>query len=80
VVLFLLSWVYYFCLACTTLGVYTVIIARWSSNSGHSLLGGLRALAQTISYEVRLSFILLSVVVLVCKYSLSYFYFFQVYL
>jgi NADH-ubiquinone oxidoreductase chain 1 len=43
-------------------------------------LGGLRALAQTISYEVRLAFILLSFVVLVCRYNLSYFYFFQVYL
>jgi NADH-ubiquinone oxidoreductase chain 1 len=40
-------------LACTSLGVYTVMIAGWSSNSGYSLLGGLRALAQTISYEVR---------------------------
>jgi NADH:ubiquinone oxidoreductase subunit H len=37
----------------------TVIIAGWSSNSGYSLLGDLRALAQTISYEVRLAFILL---------------------
>jgi len=69
-----------FFLACTRLGVYTVMIAGWSSNSGYSLLGGLRALAQTISYEVRLAFILLSFVVLVCRYNLAYFYFFQVYL
>nr|AQP28000.1 NADH dehydrogenase subunit 1 [Pericapritermes sp. G TB-2017] len=69
-----------FFLACTSLGVYTVMIAGWSSNSSYSLLGGLRALAQTISYEVSLAFILLSFVVLVCSYNLSYFYFFQVYL
>nr|YP_009351494.1 NADH dehydrogenase subunit 1 [Orthotermes depressifrons]AQP29731.1 NADH dehydrogenase subunit 1 [Orthotermes depressifrons] len=69
-----------FFLACTSLGVYTVMIAGWSSNSGYSLLGGLRALAQTISYEVSLAFILLSFVVLVCSYNLVYFYFFQVYL
>nr|AQP29109.1 NADH dehydrogenase subunit 1 [Labiotermes sp. BRA008] len=69
-----------FFLACTSLGVYTVMIAGWSSNSGYSLLGGLRALAQTISYEVSLAFILLSFVVLVCSYNLIYFYFFQVYL
>nr|WMY24000.1 NADH dehydrogenase subunit 1 [Mimeutermes giffardii] len=69
-----------FFLACTSLGVYTVMIAGWSSNSGYSLLGGLRALAQTISYEVSLAFILLSFVVLICSYSLVYFYFFQVYL
>jgi NADH-ubiquinone oxidoreductase chain 1 len=56
------------------LGVYSVIIAGWSSNSGYSLLGGLRALALTISYEVRLAFILLSFVVLVCRYNLAYFY------
>nr|QXT44387.1 NADH dehydrogenase subunit 1 [Apicotermes arquieri]QXT44504.1 NADH dehydrogenase subunit 1 [Apicotermes arquieri] len=69
-----------FFLACTSLGVYTVMIAGWSSNSGYSLLGGLRALAQTISYEVSLAFILLSFVVLVCSYNLVYFYFFQSYL
>nr|YP_009350688.1 NADH dehydrogenase subunit 1 [Furculitermes winifredae]AQP27601.1 NADH dehydrogenase subunit 1 [Furculitermes winifredae] len=69
-----------FFLACTSLGVYTVMIAGWSSNSGYSLLGGLRALAQTISYEVSLAFILLSFVILVCGYNLVYFYFFQVYL
>ena len=69
-----------FFLACTRLGVYTVMIAGWSSNSSYSLLGGLRALAQTISYEVRLAFILLSFVVLVSRYDLSYFYSFQVYL
>uniref|UniRef100_A0A0R3R3T6 NADH-ubiquinone oxidoreductase chain 1 n=1 Tax=Brugia timori TaxID=42155 RepID=A0A0R3R3T6_9BILA len=32
--------------------VYTVIVAGWSSNSNYALLGGLRAVAQTISYEV----------------------------
>nr|YP_009350181.1 NADH dehydrogenase subunit 1 [Pseudacanthotermes spiniger]AQP26498.1 NADH dehydrogenase subunit 1 [Pseudacanthotermes spiniger] len=69
-----------FFLACTSLGVYTVMIAGWSSNSGYSLLGGLRALAQTISYEVSLAFILLSFVILVCSYDLVYFYSFQVYL
>nr|AQP29183.1 NADH dehydrogenase subunit 1 [Macrognathotermes sunteri] len=69
-----------FFLACTSLGVYTVMIAGWSSNSGYSLLGGLRALAQTISYEVSLAFILLSFVVLISSYNLAYFYFFQVYL
>jgi NADH:ubiquinone oxidoreductase subunit H len=55
-----------FFLAYTILVVQTVIISGWSSNSGYSLLGGPRALAQTISYEVRLAFILLSLVVLVC--------------
>ena len=65
-----------FFLACTSLGVYTVVIAGWSSNSGYSLLGGLRALAQTVPYEVRLAFILLSFVVLICRYNFAYFFLF----
>jgi NADH-ubiquinone oxidoreductase chain 1 len=69
--LFLLKFFFF----CTRLGVYTVIIAGWSSSSGYSLLGGLCALAQTISYEVRLVFILISFVVLVCRYNLSFFRF-----
>jgi NADH-ubiquinone oxidoreductase chain 1 len=56
------------------------MIAGLSSNSVYSLLGGLRALAQTISCEVRLAFILLSFVVLICRCNLTYFYSFQVYL
>nr|WNL53938.1 NADH dehydrogenase subunit 1 [Coptotermes truncatus] len=68
-----------FFLACTSLGVYTVMIAGWSSNSGYSLLGGLRALAQTISYEVSLAFILFSFVILICSYNLVFFCLFQTY-
>ena len=67
-------------MACNRLGVYNVIIVGWSPNSGYSLLGDLRALAKTISYEVRLAFILLSFVVLICRYNLAYFYSFKVYL
>lgn len=60
-----------FFLGCTSLGVYTVIVAGWSSNSNYALLGGLRAVAQTISYEVSLAIILLSVVFLVGRYNLN---------
>nr|WGO58145.1 NADH dehydrogenase subunit 1 [Symploce tubercularis] len=66
-----------FFLSCTSLGVYTVMIAGWSSNSNYSLLGGLRAVAQTISYEVSLALILLSFVFLVGSYNLIMFYVFQ---
>ena len=59
-----------FFLCCTSLGVYTVIIAGWSSNCNYALLGGLRAVAQTISYEVSLALILLSLIVLVDSYCL----------
>nr|YP_010491877.1 NADH dehydrogenase subunit 1 [Ontholestes orientalis]UWM92663.1 NADH dehydrogenase subunit 1 [Ontholestes orientalis] len=49
-----------FFLCCSSMSVYTIMIAGWSSNSNYSLLGGLRSVAQTISYEVSLSLILLS--------------------
>lgn len=69
-----------FFLCCTSLGVYTVITAGWSSNSNYALLGGLRAVAQTISYEVRLALILLSFIFLIGRYNLLYFYYYQIYL
>nr|AUG33521.1 NADH dehydrogenase subunit 1 [Cerconychia flectospina] len=69
-----------FFLCCTSLGVYTVMIAGWSSNSNYALLGGLRGVAQTISYEVSLALILLSFVFLVEGYCLIDFLKYQEYL
>lgn len=69
-----------FFLCCTSLGVYTVIIAGWSSNSNYALLGSLRAVAQTISYEVRLALILLSFVFLIGNYNIIQFIFYQTYI
>nr|UFZ13746.1 NADH dehydrogenase subunit 1 [Protosialis americana] len=66
-----------FFMCCTSLGVYTVMIAGWSSNSNYALLGGLRAVAQTISYEVSLALVLMSFVILVGSYSLLDFYNYQ---
>nr|YP_009630379.1 NADH dehydrogenase subunit 1 [Antarctoperla michaelseni]QBP33882.1 NADH dehydrogenase subunit 1 [Antarctoperla michaelseni] len=66
-----------FFLCCTSLGVYTVMIAGWSSNSNYALLGGLRAVAQTISYEVSMALILLSFVFLIGSYCLLDFMVFQ---
>nr|UDF83742.1 NADH dehydrogenase subunit 1 [Mythicomyia sp.] len=68
-----------FFLACTSLGVYTVMVAGWSSNSNYALLGGLRAVAQTISYEVSLALIMLSFVILIGSYNIMDFYYFQQY-
>nr|YP_009487705.1 NADH dehydrogenase subunit 1 [Anopheles triannulatus]ACX49710.1 NADH dehydrogenase subunit 1 [Anopheles darlingi]ACX49723.1 NADH dehydrogenase subunit 1 [Anopheles darlingi]AWB98029.1 NADH dehydrogenase subunit 1 [Anopheles darlingi]AWB98120.1 NADH dehydrogenase subunit 1 [Anopheles darlingi]AWB98276.1 NADH dehydrogenase subunit 1 [Anopheles darlingi] len=69
-----------FFLCCTSLGVYTVMIAGWSSNSNYALLGGLRAVAQTISYEVSLALILLSFIFLIGNYNFMNFYNFQSYI
>nr|QXF68516.1 NADH dehydrogenase subunit 1 [Pseudovates peruviana] len=66
-----------FFLICTSMSVYTVMLAGWSSNSNYSLLGGLRAVAQTISYEVSLALILLSFIFLIGSYSLLDFFYFQ---
>nr|ASN65949.1 NADH dehydrogenase subunit 1 [Metrius contractus] len=66
-----------FFLCCTSLGVYTVMVAGWSSNSSYSLLGGLRAVAQTISYEVSLALILMSFMILLESFSLIEFMKFQ---
>nr|YP_009268480.1 NADH dehydrogenase subunit 1 [Biston thibetaria]AIE11783.1 NADH dehydrogenase subunit 1 [Biston thibetaria] len=68
---FSLGMLFFFC--CTSLGVYTVMIAGWSSNSNYSLLGGFRSVAQTISYEVSLALILMSGIVMVMDFSLFYF-------
>nr|YP_009409215.1 NADH dehydrogenase subunit 1 [Archichauliodes deceptor]AOX48548.1 NADH dehydrogenase subunit 1 [Archichauliodes deceptor] len=69
-----------FFLCCTSLGVYSMMIAGWSSNSNYALLGGLRAVAQTISYEVSLALILMSSILLIMSFSLMDFYFYQYYL
>lgn len=69
-----------FFLCCTSLGVYTVMIAGWSSNSNYALLGGLRGVAQTISYEVSLALVLLSFVFLIGNYNILNFYVYQRYI
>lgn len=66
-----------FFLCCTRLGVYTIIIAGWSSNSNYSLLGGLRSVAQTISYEVRLRLILISFIIFIIRFNINIFSIFQ---
>lgn len=66
-----------FFLCCLRIGVYSVMIAGWSSNSNYALLGGLRAVAQTISYEVSLALILLSIIFLVGGYNFYSFFLFQ---
>lgn len=66
-----------FFLCCLRIGVYTVILAGWSSNSNYALLGGLRAVAQTISYEVRLALILLSTIFLIGGYNFFFYLYFQ---
>nr|YP_009253810.1 NADH dehydrogenase subunit 1 [Orisarma sinense]YP_009626856.1 NADH dehydrogenase subunit 1 [Chiromantes haematocheir]ALK01296.1 NADH dehydrogenase subunit 1 [Orisarma sinense]QCB91524.1 NADH dehydrogenase subunit 1 [Chiromantes haematocheir] len=67
-----------FFLCCLSMGVYSTMIAGWSSNCKYSLLGSLRAVAQTISYEVSLALILLSFVMLIGGFNLNLFNQYQV--
>jgi len=57
-------------LGITSLGVYGVALSGWSSNSKYSLLGGLRASAQMISYEIALGLSLVGVLILAGTFSL----------
>nr|YP_010954874.1 NADH dehydrogenase subunit 1 [Serrognathus castanicolor]WMW30259.1 NADH dehydrogenase subunit 1 [Serrognathus castanicolor] len=65
---FSLGILYFLCFA--SLSVYTVMLAGWSSNSNYSMLGSMRAVAQTISYEVSLALTLLSFLILIMSLNL----------
>lgn len=59
-----------FFLAMSSLGVYSVVLAGWSSNNKYSLLGGLRASAQMLSYEVFMGLSVLGVVAMAGTFNL----------
>ncbi len=60
-----------FVLAISSMGIYGIALAGWSSNSKYSLLGGLRASAQMVSYEVAMGMSLIPVLLLVGDVSFS---------
>jgi NADH-quinone oxidoreductase subunit H len=60
-----------FFLAMSSLGVYSVMLAGWSSSSKYSLLGGLRAAAQMLSYEVFMGLSLMGVVLMAGSFRIS---------
>lgn len=60
-----------FFLAMSSLGVYSVVLGGWASDNKYSLLGGMRAAAQMVSYEVFMGLSLMGVVVLAGSFNLS---------
>jgi len=60
-----------FFLGMSSLGVYSVVLAGWSSDNKYALLGGMRAAAQMLSYEVFMGLSLLGVVVLAGSFDLA---------
>jgi NADH-quinone oxidoreductase subunit H len=58
-------------LAISSLGVYGILMAGWSSNSKYAFLGGLRSSAQMVSYEVSIGLILLMVIVITGSFNLT---------
>jgi NADH-quinone oxidoreductase subunit H len=60
-----------FFLAMSSLGVYSVVLAGWASNNKYSLLGGIRASAQMLSYEVFMGLSLLGAVVLAGSFRIT---------
>lgn len=57
--------------AISSLGVYGIIIAGWSSNSKYAFLGGLRSAAQMVSYEVSIGFVIITVLLCVGSLNIS---------
>nr|YP_008082699.1 NADH dehydrogenase subunit 1 [Hippocampus histrix]BAN21705.1 NADH dehydrogenase subunit 1 [Hippocampus histrix] len=62
-----------FILALSSLAVYSILGSGWASNSKYALIGALRAVAQTISYEVSMGLILLALIMFTGNFTLQSF-------
>nr|ADV75719.1 NADH dehydrogenase subunit 1 [Janetaescincus sp. MCB-2011] len=60
-----------FMLALSSMAVYSILWSGWASNSKYPLIGALRAVAQTISYEVTLGIILLAIIILAGGFTMQ---------
>nr|ALO64822.1 NADH dehydrogenase subunit 1 [Andrena minutula] len=58
-------------LSVLSMGVYPIMIGGWASNSNYSMLGAIRSISQSVSYEVSLFLTMFSVILLVESYTVS---------
>jgi len=72
---YLYGGLFFFC--CTRFGVYPLIARGWSSNRNYALLGAIRGIAQTISYEVSMALIFISFIFLIFEFNMIKFYLIQ---
>nr|AYQ19131.1 NADH dehydrogenase subunit 1 [Erotylinae sp. 4 ACP-2013] len=71
-ILFNFNYSFLFFLCISSISVYTIMLAGWSSNSNYSMLGSVRSVAQTISYEVSLVILLMSFLFLIMGLNVLY--------
>jgi NADH-ubiquinone oxidoreductase chain 1 len=55
------------------LSVYSVLLSGWRSNSKYAILGGIRASAQSVSYEISLSIIIFRIIIFLKSYNITFF-------
>lgn len=72
------NFIFFLCIL--SIGVYGLIISGWSSNNSFSIIGALRSIAQSISYEVTLSISILIILIIINNINLNYLTIYQKYL
>lgn len=77
--LFRFNLIFLFIFRCIRIGVYFIIFSGWSSNSNYALLGRLRAVAQTISYEVCIILFFFCYIFIICSLNIKKFLLYQEY-
>nr|AJP00030.1 NADH dehydrogenase subunit I [Bugula neritina] len=55
----------------SSLNVYTIMLSGWASNSKYALLGALRAVAQTISYEISMALLIMSILLISLNFNME---------